>query len=169
MFLELCPESGIVALTYRRVRAMAQRDMRTRFVLAVEDDGDEAALLEKAFERSGYGDRLRLVADAEEATAYILGQAPFSDRVRFPLPSLILLDLNLKGKSGVSFLQWYRSRPESRGVPVVMLTGSVEYANVKGAFEAGATSYLVKPAEFETLVQSMKTVLTYWLVMNTPI
>jgi CheY-like chemotaxis protein len=140
---------------------------RNKIVLLVEDDPLDIELITQAFGRLECGENLRSARDAEEATAYVLGVSPFLDRSKYPLPSVILLDVKLPGRTGLQFLEWYRQRPESQGVPVIALTSQVDYSQVKRVFELGATSYITKPRVFEDLVEAIRTVITYWLVLNT--
>src|SRR5262245_46342594 len=106
-------------------------------VLLVEDNSDDAGMVQEAFQRSGFEATLKIVRDAEEATDYMRGVGPFSDRSTYALPALILLDMNLPGRSGLQFVQWLRQREESRIVPVIALTGMIDYGLVKKAFAAG--------------------------------
>ena len=142
--------------------------LRDRTVLLVEDDPDDAKVVELAFERSGFDAGLRIVQNAEEATAYVSGLGPFVDRVQFPQPALILLDMNLPGRSGLQFVQWLRQREDSRIVPVIALTGVVDYELIKKAFAAGVNSYIQKPHDFPELESAIKLLLKYWLVLSAP-
>ena len=140
------------------------RDEQT--VLLIEDNPDDAKTVELAFQRSGFGADLHIVRDAEEATAYISGIGPFTDRVHFPIPALILLDMNLPGRSGLQFVEWLRHRDECRILPVIALTGVVDYELVKKAFAAGVNSYIQKPKDFGELESAIRLLLKYWLILS---
>ena len=69
-------------------------------------------------------------------------------------------------RDGHEVLKWIRSQPGFKSLPVVMLTQSVQPADVERAFELGVTSYLKKftcPAEFG---QAVRIILKYWLVLH---
>ena len=51
-------------------------------------------------------------------------------------------------------------------IPVVILTPSSESADVSRAYDLGANSYLVKPVEFEGLLEMLRNLGIYWLVHN---
>lgn len=51
-------------------------------------------------------------------------------------------------------------------IPVVILTSSSESADVSRAYDLGANSYLVKPVEFEGLLEMLRNLGIYWLVHN---
>jgi CheY-like chemotaxis protein len=97
---------------------------------------------------------------------YLSGSNSFSERERFPLPSLILLDLKLPRKSGIEVLEWVRSRPGLRRIPVVMLTSSKQTVDINRAYELGVNAYLVKPVNFDGLVDMVKTLDSFWLRLN---
>src|SRR5437879_3159953 len=102
---------------------------RNFVILLVEDDPDDVFFLQEAFKRNDMADALRVVRDGEEAFAYLLGQAAYADRRRYPLPSLTLLDLKLPRKSGLEVLEWRRQQPEMRRIPVIVLTSSQSKAD----------------------------------------
>jgi CheY-like chemotaxis protein len=135
-------------------------------VLSVEDNPDDQLILELAFRRAGLPNALRSVQDGDQATAYLLGSAPFADRSRFPIPDVILLDLKLPKKSGLSVLEWIKTWPEFRNVPVIILTSSKEPSDLRRAYELGVTSYMVKPTGFDEMLALVKAVTTYWFGLN---
>jgi CheY-like chemotaxis protein len=126
-------------------------------ILHVEDDPNDTLLLEHACKKAGVIFDLQAVSDGDQAIAYLRGVNDFSDRNKYPLPKLILLDLKMPRLSGFDVLTWLRSDEAFRGVPVVVLTSSNHDADVKRAYALGAKSYLVKPVGFEALVELVKT------------
>ena len=132
----------------------------------VEDNLDDVTLIQRAFRKAGIGNPIHSVGDGDQALAYLSGVSEFADRVQYPLPALILLDLKLPRKSGLEVLSWLRAQPELRKIPVTVLTSSRENTDVNRAYEAGANSYLVKPVEFSALLELIKTLNLYWLFLN---
>ena len=86
-----------------------------------------------------------------EAIAYLEGAGAYSDRSKFPLPSLILLDLKLPKKSGLEILEWLKSRTNLRKIPVFVLSSSNEGGDIRSAYALGAALYIVKLMGFEKL------------------
>ena len=82
------------------------------------------------------------------------------------MPTLILLDIKLPRRSGLEVLEWLRAQAGLRRIPVVMLTSSRESADVDRAFDLGASGYLVKPVDFNGLLEMVKTIGMYWMVMS---
>lgn len=133
-------------------------------VLYVEDDPNDRLFVERAFKKAGIPIELHAVASGEEAVSYLSAGGAYSDRERFPAPVFVLLDLKLTGMSGFDILEWARKQAESKLLPIAILTSSREGADVKRAYEAGATTYFVKPADTEDLHALIKTLAGYWFV-----
>lgn len=135
-------------------------------ILLVEDNSDDADLIEYAFEKAGVANPLLAVADGDAAVDYIGGTGAYADRTRHPLPALILLDLKLPRRSGFEVLRFVRSQKATRHTPVVVLTSSNQHDDIQCAYEAGANSYLVKPVSRDALIEMVKSLDAYWIKLN---
>ena len=135
-------------------------------VLLAEDDANDVLLIQRAFQKTNIANPLRVVRDGEEALAYLSGQEPYADRDRHPLPMLLLLDLKLPRKSGFEVLQWLRQQSSLKRLPVVVLTSSNQNPDINKAFDLGANSYLVKPGGLDSLLELVKNLDMYWLILN---
>ena len=134
-------------------------------ILLVEDDSNDVLLVRRAFRKAKLNPQIEIVADGDEAIAYLTRQPPYSDR-QLDLPSLILLDLKLPRRSGLEVLEWIRQQPHLKRILVIVLTSSRENPDVAKAYDLGVNSYLVKPVAFEDLVKLMSQVHHYWLDLN---
>lgn len=132
-------------------------------ILLVEDDHNDVLLIKRAFQKVNIANPIIVVNDGEQAISYLAGREPYVDRT---LPMLVLLDLKLPRKSGHEVLEWLRQQSTLRRLPVVVLTASSESSDVNRAYDLGANSYLVKPVTFDSLVQMVKTLNLYWLILN---
>src|SRR2546427_5150862 len=140
--------------------------VREGVILLAEDDPNDVLLIQRAFQRTHVANPLQVVRDGEEALAYLSGQGPFSDRERHPLPVLMLMDLKMPRKSGLEVLEWVRQRPGLKRLPIIVLTSSNQSPDINRAYEMGANSYLVKPAGFDKLLELVKNLDMYWLILN---
>lgn len=128
-------------------------------ILLVEDDPNDQFLIQRAFTKAKLVNPVHIAEDGDEAIAWL-------ERVD-ALPALLLLDLKLPRRSGLEVLEWLRSRPAPMGrTPVVVLTSSRENQDVERAYKLGANSYLVKPVDFDGLLEMIRTAGLYWTVMN---
>jgi len=133
----------------------------------VDDSSEDAALMQAAFKEAKARCALKAVASGNEAMLYLQGKTPYSSRKQHPFPRLVLLDIQMPGKDGFAVLQWIRQRPEEwHRLPVLMLTTSHDYREIKRAYDLGANSFLVKPTGFEELVKLVDDTLSYWLSHN---
>jgi DNA-binding response OmpR family regulator len=142
--------------------------MAQHTVLVVEDNSTDALMIHRAFKKANITAALEVVADGDEAVAYLAGQGNYADRTRHPWPVLVLLDLKLPRRSGLEVLQWRRGQTEPARVPVVVLTSSRESEDIRRAYDAGANSYLVKPVDFDPLLEMVRSLGLFWLVHNQP-
>jgi len=136
------------------------------FILLVEDDENDVVLIQHAFKKAGLRESLKVVRGGEQAIDYLRGEGIYSDRERFPLPFLLLLDLKMPGTSGFEVLKWVRSASDIKRLLVVVLTSSNLQADVDRAYELGANSYLVKPVEFSEMVHMVQRFEVYWTELN---
>ena len=140
--------------------------VREGVILLAEDDPNDVLLIQRAFQRNHVANPVQVVRDGEEALAYLSGQAPFADRELHPLPVLMLMDLKMPRKSGLEVLEWVRQQPVLKRLPIIVLTSSNQSPDVNRAYELGANSYLVKPAGFDSLLDLVKNLDMYWLILN---
>jgi CheY-like chemotaxis protein len=135
-------------------------------VLMADDDKHAHLLLLRAFRKANSSLLLKVVEDGDEAIKYMEGTGVYADRDVYPVPSLVLLDLNMPKKDGFEVLQWMRQQPDFKRTVVIIFTTSDELEDINRAYDLGANSYLVKTPlypEFTELVQSLD---IYWSKHN---
>jgi CheY-like chemotaxis protein len=135
-------------------------------ILIVEDNSTDVMLIRRGFEKAKLANPIQVMDDGDAAVDYLAGEGVYADRRQFPIPILILLDLKLPKRSGLEVLEWVRAQEALKRIPVVMLTSSQQDRDVNAAYDKGVNSYLVKPVEFDGLLQMLKTVNLYWLLLN---
>ncbi|MEY2430113.1 MAG: hypothetical protein QOJ40_2998 [Verrucomicrobiota bacterium] len=136
------------------------------FILLAEDDPNDVLLIQRAFQKAGLRDALKVTRDGGQAIDYLGGHGIYADRERFPRPFLLLLDLKMPGTDGFEVLQWVRKQPDLKRLLVVVLTSSNLQSDVDRAYELGANSYLVKPVSFEEMVAMIQRFEIYWTEIN---
>jgi CheY-like chemotaxis protein len=140
--------------------------MNMKTVLLVEDNEDDALIMKMACQRTGIPHSLQIVPDGDAALNYLAGKGAYTDRMAYPSPDLIFLDLKLPKRDGHEVLEWIRSQPLLKNLPVVMLTMSREPSDVSRAYSLGVTSYLRKIAGQAEFGQAVRVILKYWLELN---
>lgn len=127
-------------------------------VLWAEDSDDDAVLLSRAWQKAEVNDRLIRVRDGADVIRYLSGEGVYADRSRFPLPSLVLLDIKMPGTNGLDVINWMKREGRFPAVPIVILTSSAASGDISEAARLGVKGYLVKPADPSEWVVKVKTV-----------
>ena len=123
----------------------------SKAILLVEDSDDDVFLFERAFKLARLVNAIIRVEAGEDAIAYLKGEGKYADRVAFPLPFAVMLDMRLPGASGLEVLKWIRSQPQFAQMLVIVLTGSPLAASKQHTLEAGANAFLSKPCKANDL------------------
>lgn len=137
-------------------------------ILLVEDNADDEALTLRAFRKNNIANPIHVVRDGAEALDFLFARNGYQDRRTSELPALILLDLNLPKISGVEVLHQIRSNEKTRRLPVVVLTSSKEERDLAACYDNGANSYIKKPVDFVSFIESVRQLGMYWLAFNQP-
>ena len=132
-------------------------------ILMADDDEDDRLLAREAIMEGRVINEVHFVEDGDQLMAYLRGSEEYSDRIRYPLPGLILLDLNMPKKDGRTALAEIKQDKVLRRIPVVILTTSRAEEDMLKGYDLGAASYITKPVTFEALVDLMQTLGKYWV------
>ena len=133
-------------------------------ILYVEDEESDVFFMRRAFEGEGLGAAFQTVGDGQAAICYLAGEGVYAQRDRYPLPAVVLLDLNLPVVSGFDVLQWIRGSSVCKGLPVVVFSSSPRPEDMQEARALGADEYFEKPnsaLHFKDVVRGLK---ERWLV-----
>lgn len=132
-------------------------------ILMADDDADDRLLAREAMHESRVLNELYFVEDGVQLLRYLRGEDEYADRSLYPMPGLILLDLNMPKMDGREALAQIKSAPDFRRIPVVILTTSTAEEDMTKGYELGAASYIAKPVTFDALVELMRTLGKYWV------
>src|SRR5688572_2765868 len=135
-------------------------------ILQVEDDPNDVFFLRKAMKKMGVANPVQVTTDGQQAIDYLHGAGQFADRRKFPLPSLVLLDVKLPYVMGLDVLRWIRAQTGTP-LPVVMLSASAQEADIVAAYRLGANAFLCKPSEASKFEEMVKAIKDFWLTHNT--
>src|SRR5947209_1534265 len=109
---------------------MAKLDKEKYLVLMVDDSEDACLLIRAAVERMGRLHFIGSISNGEELIAYLKGSGQYADRLRYPVPDLLLLDLKMPRKDGFEVLEWLQTQPFPDMI-VVVLSGSGQPEDLK--------------------------------------
>ena len=139
---------------------MNEAGENTYHILLVEDDPADAGLVRIALRKGRHAVTLHHARDSGEAFAHLRRIGPgLADAVR---PHLILLDLNLPGRSGHEILQELKGDANLRGIPVIILSTSEAERDVVRSYNLGANSFISKPMDADDFAHHIHMMETYW-------
>lgn len=131
-------------------------------ILIADDDADDRLFMIEALRHNGFRHEVRFVEDGEDLMDYLTHQNGFTAE-NAPLPSLILLDLNMPRKNGFQALSEIRDHAGLRRLPVVVMSTSAATGDVVRTYDIGVNSYIVKPHNFNRLIEIVSSLKYYWL------
>jgi CheY-like chemotaxis protein len=134
-----------------------------RTVLLIEDNKDDVFLMQRALQGARIVNPIVVVETGQEAMDYLAGIGRFADRERYPLPTVVFLDLKLPFVYGHEVLAWIRRQKQFESLIVIVLTSSNEASDLSRCYSLGANSYLVKPPTAEQLEAMAKAFKWQWL------
>ena len=128
------------------------------FLLVVEDSDVDFDILESVVSRHHAGRKLHRQESGEEALNYLHSLAAKGH----PLPSVILMDLNLTGMNGIEVVKKIRADVILKAIPSVILSTSQSAKDVSESYLAGANTYLSKPLKLEEFERMVSKFVDYW-------
>jgi two-component system response regulator len=137
-------------------------------ILLVEDNPNDVELTLHAFKRHNLSNRIEVARDGAEALDFLFCTGPFAGRDHANGPKVVLLDLKLPKVDGLEVLRRIKSSPQTKTLPVVVLTSSREERDIVESYKLGVNSYIQKPVDFEKFTEAARTIGFYWLLLNQP-
>ena len=130
-------------------------------ILLVEDDRVDAMTLQRALKDLKVTNNLVHTTNGEEALEYLQNEANEK-------PCVIILDLNMPKMNGVEFLKIAKADAGLRRLPVIILTTSKDEWDRFQAFDLSVAGYIVKPADYKSFLEAIRTVQLYWTLSQLP-
>ena len=117
-------------------------------ILCVEDNDDNLFLLHRRLTRAGF--EIKIAVNGAEGV----------DWAKTLLPDLIVMDLNLPGLDGWEATRRLKGQPETKHIPIIVLTAHTMEKNREKAFAAGCDAFESKPVDFGGLVKKIRSLLS---------
>ncbi len=131
-------------------------------ILLVENDPDDVFFFRQALREANLNVRMWVACDGQEAIDYLDRQGAFAELTGNSCPSLVLLDLRIPNKNGFEVLAWVRQQLELKRLVT-------QQEDIERAYYLGANAYLVKPANFNSMVNLVKSIHSFWLGSRRPV
>ena len=128
-------------------------------ILLVEDSRGDVRLIREALRTANFPHHLNVVEDGEAAMSYLKGSA---DNVEGFRPDIMILDLNLPRRSGLSVLEEVKETPSLRRLPVIVLTTSQSEDDIAACYDRHANCYITKPFDMDSFVEIVGRIRDHW-------
>ena len=138
------------------------------FVLLVDDNSDDVALMQRVFSRAGVlaRDEVVVARDGVQALDFLFATGEHAGREATLLPKVVFLDLKMPRVDGLEVLRRLRADERTKLVPVVVLTSSDEERDLAQSYRLGANSYIRKPEDSTEFSEAVGTLGRYWFRLN---
>jgi CheY-like chemotaxis protein len=120
-------------------------------LLYIDDSQDDLFLFQKACSQAEVSFHLQSVDSGKAGIDYLQGARDYSDRSKFPIPDLVLLDLKMPPPDGFDVLRWIRNDPQFEPLCVCVFSSSFQYEDIRTVYVQRANCFLTKPATLERL------------------
>ena len=135
-------------------------------ILLIEDNPEDVEITLRAFQKNGLREKIHVVRDGEEALECLFSTGRYANRPVCSNTRLILLDLKLPKVDGIEILHRCKSDPQTKNIPVVVLTSSTEECDLHESYNLGVNSYIVKSVDFSKFTEAVRQLGLYWMGLN---
>lgn len=135
-------------------------------ILIVDDNKADSGLFAYGFSNTGLPHEVDGAEDGESALECLLQRLKTGE---LPIPRLILLDLSMPRMSGIDFLRAVKANEQLSRIPVIVMTSSQFARDIREAYEAGASLYVCKPNDLESLEELVGAIANVWLKYGLPL
>jgi CheY-like chemotaxis protein len=135
-------------------------------ILLADDSEDDRLLIKRGFQKAGVLNPIREVTTGRQVMAYLNGDTPYDNRVQYPLPAILLLDLSMPDGDGFQVLRWIRNKLVCAPFLIIVLSRLNEIKHINRAYGLGANSFLTKPGSEDELMGLIRAFRDYWILEN---
>ena len=138
-----------------------------RTILLAEDSPADAEMAIDALREAHLANPIVHVEDGVEVLDYLYARGAYAGRPE-GLPSVLLLDIKMPRMAGLEVLQKIRADCQFQRMPVVILSSSREESDLARSWDLGVNAYVVKPVDVDQFFNAIKTLGTFWAIINQP-
>ena len=137
-------------------------------VLMAEDDEHDIVATKRAWKKHHVANPLYIVRDGEQCLDYLYRRGKYTDPSSAPRPGIILLDIKMPKRDGLSVLEEIKADESLRRLPVIILTTSKAEEDRVRSYDLGANAYIVKPVGFDNFSLAVRTINLFWQLVELP-
>ncbi|MBN1699741.1 MAG: response regulator [Spirochaetales bacterium] len=129
-------------------------------ILLVEDNERDIILTKEAFKDNNMTYSLFVAKNGIEALSFLRREDGYEN---VPRPDIILLDLNMPGKSGFDVLKEIKSDRNYRSIPVAIFSNSSNEDDIMASYNDYANCFITKPVDYEQLITVIRIFFNFWV------
>jgi CheY-like chemotaxis protein len=137
-------------------------------LLIAEDSDEDFEVLELLMQQMRVQNPIYRCTNGDKVLDFVYQEGENQGQADIPLPSVILLDLNLPGTDGREVLEQLKQDQNLREIPIVIFTTSSNPRDIEFCYQNGANGYLIKPVDSDELERTVQAFVHYWLQVNIP-
>ncbi|OGR88213.1 MAG: hypothetical protein A3A86_04260 [Elusimicrobia bacterium RIFCSPLOWO2_01_FULL_60_11] len=135
-------------------------------ILLVDDFDGDAKITLRVFNEGRIKHTFHRAVNGQEALDYVHNRGAFEDKLKFPEPDFILMDIQMPVLDGHEALKQLKEDPRFAHIPVAMLTTSSSRTDIQKSFSYGAVSFITKPMIYDEFTQLVDNFNRYWLTSS---
>lgn len=137
-------------------------------VLSAEDNEHDIRFIQRAWEKHQIESKLISVRDGEACLNYLYSRGEYENRSANDDPHLLLLDIKLPKKDGLSVLKTIREDKQFYALPVVIFTNSVDLEDCSKSYQLRANAFIRKPGTFQEFADVIHHLCRFWSNVDLP-
>lgn len=138
-------------------------DKKSVVILMADDNEDDFLLTQRAFDKNKVLNPLLWVKDGQELLDYLHRKGIYNNDQDYPMPGIILLDLNMPNVDGRAALAVIKEDPVLKKIATIIMTTSSLDEDIVSTYNLGVNSYIRKPVDVTMFVEMIGKFKSYWL------
>jgi CheY-like chemotaxis protein len=129
----------------------------TGTILLADSNSDNLLILQSALLEVGFKQQIVLLMDVTSVLAYLNGEEAYRNRSAFPLPSLLVLDAQLRFNGTAEVLKWIQTKFQNEKSMVVLVLGTAnDELEKQKLLNLGADAFLVQPFRYDDILEMVR-------------
>ena len=128
----------------------------SKLIVLVEPELKEVLLFEWAMKRLHVRNPVRVMQKTRELREYLEGEGPYKNRELFPVPRVILLDMDLPGLEAANFLHWLRKESGHRDILLIGMSKFEVSRRVQAFLDLGMNAFFQKRINLDDTLQCLR-------------
>lgn len=135
---------------------------KTVKMLVADDDYELHNHIKKTLDKNDIKNETYFVTTGKELIEFLNNTGIYIDKKKYPRPGIIILDLAMPEKDGITALKEIKANENLKNIPIIILSNSSSREDISKTYSLGVSGYITKPVNLETLSETIKIISRYW-------